>query len=127
MAAFFIWGLFLLYWKPAGANPGLGRFCHRIVWSAVFVGVLLWQRHLAWLAASVRQPRLRAVCRLVAAAVGKLVDLYLGGERKPRGGSQLGYFINPLVNVLLGRVFLGERLSPPQALAVLLAALAWPG
>ena len=41
--------------------------------------------------------------------------------------ASLGYFINPLVNVLLGRVFLGERLSPPQALRMLLAALGWPG
>ena len=50
----FIWGLFPLYWKPLGQTPALQILCHRIVWSAVFVaGVLLWQRHWAWLAVSV--------------------------------------------------------------------------
>ncbi|PXX82068.1 chloramphenicol-sensitive protein RarD [Rivihabitans pingtungensis] len=129
MAAFFIWGLFPLYWKPLGQTPALQILCHRIVWSAVFVaGVLLWQRHWAWLAVSVRQPRLLGlfVASSLLLSVNWLIYIWAVNENRVVEAS-LGYFINPLVNVLLGRVFLGERLSPPQALAVLLAALgvAW--
>ena len=40
MAAFFIWGLFPLYWKPLGQTPALQILCHRIVWSAVFVTMM---------------------------------------------------------------------------------------
>ena len=48
MAAFFIWGLFPLYWKPLGQTPALQILCHRIVWSAVFVACTI----LGWSAGS---------------------------------------------------------------------------
>ncbi|MFO1233986.1 MAG: EamA family transporter RarD [Rivihabitans pingtungensis] len=126
----FYLGLVPVVLEAAGANPGLADFVSPdcLVGGVCRWHVLLWQRHWAWLAVSVRQPRLLGlfVASSLLLSVNWLIYIWAVNENHVVEAS-LGYFINPLVNVLLGRVFLGERLSPPQALAVLLAALgvAW--
>lgn len=129
VGAFFIWGLFPLYWKPLHDVPALQILCHRIVWSAVFVAlILLLQRNWGWLADSVRDTRRLGIFALSSLLLSLNWLIYIWAVNDGRVvEASLGYFINPLVNVLLGRFFLGERLTRPQAGAVGLATLgvAW--
>ncbi|MCC7197992.1 MAG: EamA family transporter RarD, partial [Gammaproteobacteria bacterium] len=121
--AFFIWGLFPLYFKPLAGVPALELVSHRIVWSAVFVVAwLLWRRELPevvtvlrdwrkarWLAASAVLICVNWLVYVWAVTHGRVVEV------------SLGYFINPLFNVALGIAVFRERLSRPQWLAVSLA------
>ncbi|MBI3143761.1 MAG: EamA family transporter RarD [Pseudogulbenkiania sp.] len=123
--AFFIWGLFPLYWKPLHDVPALQILCHRIAWSALFVAALLLVRQQwGWLADFVREPKKLGVFALSSALLSTNWLIYIWAVNADRVlDASLGYFINPLVNVLLGRLFLGERLAPPQKAAVGLAGL----
>lgn len=128
-AAFFIWGLFPLYWKPLHEVPALQILCHRIVWSAVFVAmILVWQRNWRWLGEALRDVHKLKIFALSSflLSLNWLIYIWAVNENRVVEAS-LGYFINPLVNVLLGRFFLGERLTRTQSLAVGLATLgvAW--
>ena len=126
VVAYAIWGLFPLYWpllKPSSAEEILA---HRIVWSLVVCLVLLAMvRGGARIRALFREPR-RALA-LVAAAVLIAVNWYVYIWAVNHGHvveSSLGYFMNPLVAVLLGTVVLGERLRPVQWGAVGVSLLA---
>jgi chloramphenicol-sensitive protein RarD len=126
LAAYALWGVFPLYFpllKPAG---GVEIVAHRVVWSLVFVALLLtvlrrWGQVLA-----VLRDR-RSVLVLAAAAVliaaNWLVFVY-GVNSGHVVETSLGYFINPLVSVLLGVVFFAERLRRLQWVAVGIAAVA---
>lgn len=124
--AFVIWGLFPLYFQFIREVPPLEVLLHRIVWSLLFVlAVLAWQRRWAWLRQAWRQPRLLALfggCALLL-AVNWLVYV-LAVQSGHVVDASLGYFINPLFNVLLGVLVLRERLRPLQWVAVALAACA---
>jgi chloramphenicol-sensitive protein RarD len=122
--AFGIWGLFPLYFQFIAQVPPLEVVLHRSAWSLLFVlAVLAWQRRWAWLGATLRQPRLVA---LFAASAVLLSANWLVYVFAVQSGhvveAALGYFINPLVSVLLGVGVLRERLRPLQWLAVALAA-----
>ena len=125
-AAYLTWGIFPLYWpllKPAGAVEILA---HRIVWSLLFVGVLIGLLH--------RMPQLRAVLgdrrRLRFISVGAVFiavnwGCYIWGVNNDHVvETALGYFINPLVLVFMGVLLLGERLRPLQWVAIGLASIA---
>jgi chloramphenicol-sensitive protein RarD len=128
-SAFLLWGLFPLYFKTLGALPPLELLAHRVVWSLVFVAIVLAaRRQWAWLAALRKQPRVIALFSVSAALLAVNWCIYIWSVHNDRVvDASLGYFINPLVNVLLGLALLKERLRPGQWLAVLTAALgvAW--
>lgn len=124
LGAYLLWGLFPLYWpllEPAGAGEILA---HRILWSLVVVGALL-----ALGRAGSRLPRVtrrQLVLLSVAAVVVALnwgVYIY-GVNAEEVVQTALGYFINPLVSVVLGVVVLGERLRRVQWVAVGIGAAA---
>lgn len=130
--AYALWGLFPLYFRLVSEIPALEITAHRVVWSLAFMAVLMTAlRRTAWLRAAL------ADRRVMLAFVGSSVLLatnwfiYVWAVTNGRVvEASLGYFINPLVNVLLGRLVLGERLVPAQKGAVALAAagvgwLAW--
>ena len=130
--AYFAWGLFPAYWKQVGAVPSTLVVAHRVVWSFAFVAVLLALfRRWPDFGRALREPRTRRALALSTVLISGNWLLFIWAINTGRvlQGS-LGYYINPLVNVLLARAFLGERLRPAQWTAVALAAagvvyLAW--
>jgi chloramphenicol-sensitive protein RarD len=124
LAAYGIWGLFPLYWgllKPAGA---LEILAHRIVWSLVTVTILvLALRRWPWFRTAPRKTLLALTVGSVLIAVNWYVYIY-GVNSEHVVETALGYFINPLVSVLLGVVVFRERLRRTQWIALGLGALA---
>lgn len=125
MLAYGAWGLLPVYWKLLGISPALEVLSHRMIWSAVFLGlILLGQGRWADLVALLRQPRRVGVLFLTACLLSFNWGLYIYGVNSDQVvEASLGYYINPLVTVLLGFVVLKERLHPLQWLAVALAAV----
>lgn len=124
-AAFLFWGLSPIYWKALGAATPLEISAHRVVWSFVLLAVLLAARRRGGeLAAAVRRPRTLATLLLTTVLIAVNWYVYIWAMAAERVlEASLGYFVNPLVNVLLGVVFLSERLTRPQAVAVALAGV----
>ena len=119
-AAYGLWGLFPLYWpllKPAGAMEILA---HRMVWSlAVMMLLLAIRRDWAWIAELRHTPRKVLLLLAAATVVSANWGVYIWAvNRHQVVETSLGYFINPLVTVLLGVVVLQERLRPLQWVAV---------
>jgi len=124
LAAYLIWGVMPLYFKLLTQVTAAEIVAHRILWSLVFLGVLvaLWRRWAAIRAAATTGKVL--VTLLVTAlliAVNWLVYIYAVVSGHVLEGS-LGYYLNPLVNVLFGVLLLKEKLTRAQAFACLLAA-----
>ena len=98
--------------------------CHRVVWAVALLVALAWrQDRLADVRAALRRPRTLALlgASTVLIAVNWLVYIYAVVSSRMLEAS-LGYYINPLVNVLLGVLFLHETLRPLERVAVALAA-----
>ncbi|THF54795.1 EamA family transporter RarD [Pseudothauera rhizosphaerae] len=124
LAAFTTWGLAPIYFKAVGSVPPVEVVAHRVLWSALFLAALLalW-RGFDGLARLRGQPRLMGLLAFTALLTGSNWLVFVWAISAGRlVEAALGYFINPLVSVLLGRIFLGERLRPLQKLAVGLAA-----
>jgi chloramphenicol-sensitive protein RarD len=126
VAACTIWGLSALYYKLLDHVPPLEVLAHRTLWSlAFFAGVLALQGRLSGLLAAIDRPAKAA--RIFAAALFISCNWFLFIFSVQTGRAteaSLGYYVFPLVAVLLGRVAFGERLGPRQWLAVALAAVA---
>ena len=129
--AFIIWGLMPLYFRQVASVPALEVLLHRSAWSLVFLfGLLAWQRRFAWLRQVARQPRRVAMFAASSLLLAANWLIYILAVRRGHVvEASLGYFINPLVNVLLGVAVLRERLHPVQWVAVALAAagVCWLG
>jgi chloramphenicol-sensitive protein RarD len=125
LVAYVIWGLFPLYFKAIEAIAADEIIVHRVLWSALCGALLLmvW-KHPGWWRELVRHPRRFAVLALSGALIACNWLLYVWAVNNERMlEASLGYYINPLVNVMLGLLILGERLRRLQWLAVGLAAL----
>ncbi|MEE6261240.1 EamA family transporter RarD [Plantactinospora sonchi] len=126
LGAYGLWGFFPLYirlLKPAGPIEILA---HRVVWSVLFVALLLAAaRNWRFLLNLRRRPAALAGVTLAAALIGVNWGTYIYGVNSERVvETALGYFINPLVVVLLGVFALGERLRPAQWVALGIGGLA---
>ena len=123
IAAYLIWGLFPLYFKQLQSIPASEIVVHRLLGSALF-GVLLLQiwQHRGWWQSLLEHPkRFLALC-VSGALIASNWLLYVWAVNNGHMlEASLGYYINPLMNIVLGLVLLGERLRPWQWLAVLLA------
>ena len=116
VGAHLLWGFFPLYLKLLQPAGPLEILAHRIVWSVVFVALLLAAlRNIGFLRALARRPRALAGVGAAAALIGVNWGTYIHGVNSDRVvETALGYFINPLVVVLLGVFVLRERLRPAQ-------------
>ena len=123
VASFVLWGLMPLYWHLLKAVPSLQIVVHRIVWSAIFViAWLTWQQR-DWLRVALSKPRLAWMLALSGVLIAFNWGLYIWAVNAGHVvESSLGYFMNPLVNVLFGVVFLQERLTRSQWTSVALAS-----
>ncbi len=124
LGAFLIWGVLPVYWKALGAVPAAEILCHRIVWSFVFVALILtlcrrWQE-VSSLLRSRQSVGLLAISSLML-SVNWFTYIW-GVNAGFVLEASLGYYINPLVNVLLGCLVFRDRLRRLQVLAILLAA-----
>ncbi|WP_029000727.1 EamA family transporter RarD [Azohydromonas australica] len=127
--AYVAWGLFPLYFHQVAAVSSMEIVLHRTVWSLVFVLlVLAAMRRFGALWPVLRQPRQLMLLLLSALLLSGNWLVYVWAVNHGHViDASLGYFINPLVYVLLGFAFLHERLRPTQWGAVALAGLgvAW--
>lgn len=123
--AYVLWGLFPLYFRQLAMVPAPEVLVHRVVWSLVFVLALLAaRRQWAWLGAVLRQPRVLGAFAGSALLLSTNWLLYIWAVNNGHVvDSSLGYFITPLVNVLLGYTVLHERPRRGQWLALALAGL----
>lgn len=122
--AYIAWGLFPLYFKRLSDVSAFEVIAHRTLWSMVFVAIVLTAlRRWAWLVPVLRSPKLLGTCAVSALLLSTNWLVYVWAVQQGHVvEASLGYFINPLVNVVLGFVFLRERLRPVQWLAIGLAA-----
>lgn len=122
--AYILWGVFPLYIKQVAHVNAVEVVAHRSAWSLLFVFALLaWWRRTAWLKAALADRRVLTVFAVSALLLAANWGIYVWAVSAGRIlDASLGYFINPLVNVLLGVVVLHERPRPRQWLAVGIAA-----
>ena len=124
LGAYLVWGVLPLYFKAVDHVSALEIVCHRIVWSLLFLALLatLWRR---WpgIREALAAPRVLTTLVLTSILIGLnwLIWIYSVVSGHVLEGS-LGYYLNPLVNVLFGVFLLKERLTRAQVAAVLLAA-----
>jgi chloramphenicol-sensitive protein RarD len=124
ICAYAIWGLFPLYFKLLAQVPSAEIVVHRVLWSALCGSLLLlvW-RHPGWWRELRANPRRLLVLTVSGLLIASNWLLYVWAVNNNQMlAASLGYYINPLVNVLLGMLLLGERLRRLQWLAVGLAA-----
>ncbi len=126
LAAFTWWGLAPIYFKAVASVPPLEVLAHRVVWSAVLLtGVVVVRQGARVLLSEFADLKRLGFYGLTALLLSTNWLVFIWAVQSGRLlEASLGYYINPLVNVLLGVLFLRERLNRPQQLAVLLAGLA---
>ncbi|MEO6365279.1 MAG: EamA family transporter RarD [Luteimonas sp.] len=124
IASFVLWGLMPLYWHLLKAVPSLQIVVHRIVWSALLVvAYLVWKQGRGWLRAALAKPRVAWMLALSGVLIAFNWGLYIWAVNAGHViETSLGYFINPLLNVVIGTLFLRERLNRVQWLSVAIAA-----
>jgi chloramphenicol-sensitive protein RarD len=125
IGAYGTWGLIPGYFKAVAAAPPLELLAHRVVWALILLLVLLKQQgRLGELREALRPGRTLVMlsASTVLIAINWLVYIWAVVGGRVLEGS-LGYFINPLVNVVLGVLVLKEKLEPPVVWAVAMAGL----
>jgi chloramphenicol-sensitive protein RarD len=119
------WGVFPLFWKLVDHVPAVELVAHRVVWACgAYLLLVAWKRRLHELKVALRSTKvLRAIApAAVLISFNWLVFVYAVVTERVLHAS-LGYFLNPLVSIVLGLVFLRERMRAGQWIAVALAAL----
>jgi chloramphenicol-sensitive protein RarD len=125
LGAYGIWGIAPAYWKALEVVPATQILAHRVLWSMLVGFLLLLVTRSASELGSVLRSRRHVLPMLVSAAligINWLTFIWAVATDRILDTS-LGYYINPLINVLFGTVFLRERLRAWQIVAVLLAAV----
>ena len=125
VGAYLMWGFFPLYFKALQAVPALEILFHRVVWSFLFLVVLvLARKNWPQLKSAAFTPRVLGIYTLAAGLLAVNWLIYVWGVNSGHIiETSLGYFINPLLSVALGVVLLREKLRPMQWLPVGLATL----
>jgi chloramphenicol-sensitive protein RarD len=124
-AAFLIWGLSPAYWKVLHNIPAFEIIMHRVIWSFLFLLVILIsQKHWKEFIAALKNRRTFLILVPTTILLGFNWFIYIWAVNNEHIlQASLGYFINPLVNVLLGMIFLRERLRSLQIVSLVLAGI----
>lgn len=123
--AYLLWGLLPLYWKLFLQVPAGEILSHRIIWSFVFVGIILFvgrRWKMMWELAKDRKRLLLMLLSSMVISANWLLFIWAVNDGRVLETS-LGYYINPLINILFGVVFLKERMKVGQWIAIGLAAI----
>ncbi|REF25780.1 chloramphenicol-sensitive protein RarD [Xenorhabdus cabanillasii] len=123
LGAYLIWGLAPIYFKSIQYVPPDEIVSHRVIWSVFFMVLMLTvTRHWRQVRVVIRQPKLLLLLGFTAFTITSNWLTYIWAVNNNHLiEASLGYFINPLVSVLLGMMFLGERFRRMQWIAVALA------
>ncbi|SFK69170.1 chloramphenicol-sensitive protein RarD [Candidatus Pantoea symbiotica] len=123
LGAYFIWGIAPAYFKLVKEVPATEIMTHRVIWSALFMLLLITlTRSWAQVRSVLAQPKKVLLLALTAVTIGGNWLLFIWAVNNQHMlEASLGYFINPLINVVFGMLFLRERFRRLQWLAVLLA------
>lgn len=123
LAAYTLWGLLSVYWKLVERAPAPEILSHRAIWAlAVVVMLLTLQRQWGWLGRIARRPTILLPFMATTALLAANWLIYLWANNTGHIVEvSLGYFINPLISVLLGVILLRERMRPGQWAAIGLA------
>ncbi|PYL99548.1 MAG: EamA family transporter RarD [Verrucomicrobia bacterium] len=126
VASFATWGLVPIYWKLLSRVPALEILAHRFVWTIVFLGLLLsWQERWREVIGNLRRRRSALFCLGSGIMVGLNWLLFIWAVNIGHVlETSLGYFMTPIVNVLLGAFILRERLSAWQTASIVIALVA---
>ena len=124
LMCYIMWGFFPIFWKAITGVPAVSVLAHRIIWSFAFLLIWVfltrWQTFLAY----AKQPKLLLRLGLAGFTICANWGVYIYAvESNHLVEAGLGYYINPLVNVFLGYLFLKERLAPMQKIAVVFALI----
>ena len=124
VGAFAFWGAIPLYFKVVSQVAPLEVLAHRVVWSVGFLLPVVWlSRRWGQVGTALRSPRVVLTLLLTTVLIATNWGIFIYSVTNAHViQASLGYFINPLINVLLGFVFLGERLRRWQGISVLLAS-----
>jgi len=120
--AFFAWGVLPFYWKALGQVPSLEILAHRILWSFVFITIVLAIQHKINVGSLLRDKKRRKSLLLTSSLIGFNWFMYVYAVNSERiVEASMGYYINPILSVFLGIIILKERLTLLQLMAFLLA------
>ena len=121
--AFLFWGVLPIFWKLLKHVPSEEVLAHRIFWAFVLIVILLWFRKSINIKAVFTQPKLMKPLIVTSVLIGANWGLFVYAVNSDQIlEASFGYFINPLVSVLLGIIVLKERLNALKLVALLLAA-----
>ena len=123
--AYILWGFFPIYFKTLESVSPIEILCHRMVWSLVFLsGILVFTRQWDWLLPALKNRRTVLIYLVAASLLALNWFTYIWAVNSGFiVESSLGYFINPLISILLGVFILREKLRPAQWFPVGIAAL----
>ncbi|MBI4404840.1 MAG: EamA family transporter RarD [Deltaproteobacteria bacterium] len=126
MSAFTLWGVFPIYFRALQSVPTFEILCHRIFWSVLSLAVfLILFTRLSGLKQMFSRPKLLMGLALSAVLIASNWLTYIWAISVHRAlETSLGYFINPIVSIILGMLILKERLKPIQLTAVIIALIA---
>ena len=125
-AAYSLWGLFPLYWDLLASVPPIELSIHRMLWCALFAaGVMAARGRTGIVWRVMRDRRLLAALSLSSVLIAANWTIYIWAIAEHHiVDAALGYYINPLLSIVLGVALLGERLSKLKIAAIALAAIA---
>ncbi len=123
VGSFVLWGVMPLYWHLLKSVPSMQIIAHRIVWSTLLVaGWLTWKYGRGWLRETLSQPHAPLMLALSGGLIAFNWGMYIWAVNAGHVvETSLGYFINPLLNVVLGVALLHERLNRVQWVSVAIA------
>ncbi|MFW5499790.1 MULTISPECIES: EamA family transporter RarD [unclassified Maridesulfovibrio] len=123
-AAFILWGLLPVYWKTLEEVPALELLCNRIVWSLFFVAILLsCKKRWPEVKSAFADKKGKILLTISSCLIGTNWFVYIWAVNHDHVvDTSMGYYMTPLMNALLGFIFMKERLNRLQVTAIILAA-----